>query len=65
MQDCWKALNICEQASSLMKLNKSTQRNRLTDEELTLILQLTATSITPDLTWHPQHRLNGNITKLL
>jgi hypothetical protein len=32
-----------------MKLNKSTQWNQLADENLTSILQLTTTSITPDL----------------
>jgi hypothetical protein len=60
-----EACNVCEQASSLIKLNKSTQRDGLTDEELTLILQLTPSSAAPDFAWQPLLCFHGDISTLL
>jgi hypothetical protein len=49
VQACSEALKICERQFLLMKLHIHTKRNRLTDENLTPILRLTVTSITPHL----------------
>jgi len=40
---------ICEQLFSLMKLNKSVHRNRLSDENLVAILKLNTTNFKPDI----------------
>uniref|UniRef100_A0A3B1JWU0 HAT C-terminal dimerisation domain-containing protein n=1 Tax=Astyanax mexicanus TaxID=7994 RepID=A0A3B1JWU0_ASTMX len=40
---------ICEQMFSLMKLNKSPLRTRLTDENLQAVLRLATTSLEPDI----------------
>jgi hypothetical protein len=52
VQACSEALNICEQAFSMMKLNKSIQRKRQADGKLTSIVGPATTSATTDL-----HRL--------
>lgn len=40
---------ICEQTFSIMKLNKSIQRNRLTNENLNSVVKVATTNITPDV----------------
>jgi putative ubiquitin-RnfH superfamily antitoxin RatB of RatAB toxin-antitoxin module len=40
---------ICEQTFSIMKLNKSNQRNRLTNENLNAVVRVATTNITPDV----------------
>ena len=40
---------ICEQTFSIMKLNKSIQRNRLTNENLNAVVRVATTNITPDV----------------
>jgi hypothetical protein len=59
--------HICEKTFSLLKLNKPTQWNQLTDENLRSSLWLTTASIMPDLynSWHPQCMPNSCISNLL
>jgi hypothetical protein len=45
----FESIYICDQAFSLMKINKSKQQNCLTDKNLTSILSLTTTNIMPHL----------------
>jgi hypothetical protein len=54
--------NIYEQALLLVKLNKCTQWNQLTVENLTSILRPTVTSVTPDLKTLGIHSVGSAVT---